>query len=141
MLPRILIAAIVLAVCPLTAATAQKSAYCRGFEEGFRAIKGDLPLVPMCPLEPITPLGSTPFREEIKDGTAAGNKAGGRRSGGGSGRPSANDPGFCDGFAEGYKTVKGNMALVPICPLEPLTPLGSTAFREGIKAGMKKAGG
>ena len=138
MIPRILLAAIVLAVCPLNAATAQKGAYCRGFEEGVRAIKGDMP---MCPLEPITPLRSTPFREGIKDGTAAGNKAGGRRSSSGSGRASANDPGFCDGFAEGYKTVKGNMSLVPICPLEPPTPLGSTAFREGIKAGLKKAGG
>lgn len=141
MLPRILIAAFVLVVCPFTEAAAQKSAYCRGFEEGFRAIKGDMPLVPMCPLEPLTPLGSTPFREGIKDGTAAANKAGGRRSGGGSGRESTSGPSFCDGFAEGYKTVKGNMALVPLCPLEPLTPLGSTAFREGIKAGMRKAGG
>lgn len=46
---------------------------------------------------------------------------------------------FCDGFEEGYKTVKGEMVLVPLCPLEPLTPLGSTPFREGLKAGMKKA--
>lgn len=46
---------------------------------------------------------------------------------------------FCQGFEEGYKTVKGDMILVPLCPLEPLTPLGSTPFREGIKAGMKAA--
>lgn len=46
---------------------------------------------------------------------------------------------FCSGFAEGYKTVKGDMALVPLCPLEPLTPLGSTPFREGIKAGIRAA--
>jgi hypothetical protein len=46
---------------------------------------------------------------------------------------------FCRGFELGYKTVKGNMVLVPLCPLEPLTPLGSTAFQEGIKAGMQVA--
>jgi hypothetical protein len=43
---------------------------------------------------------------------------------------------FCAGFAEGYKSIKGNMVLVPLCPLAPLTPLGSTPFREGIKAGI-----
>ena len=47
---------------------------------------------------------------------------------------------FCEGFAVGYKTIKGNMVLVPLCPLEPLTPLGSTPFQEGLKAGMKAAG-
>ena len=46
---------------------------------------------------------------------------------------------FCAGFEEGYKTVKGDMVLVPLCPLAPLTPLGSTDFREGIKAGIKAA--
>ncbi len=44
---------------------------------------------------------------------------------------------FCAGFAEGFKAVKGNMALLPLCPLAPLTPLGSTPYREGLKAGMK----
>lgn len=46
---------------------------------------------------------------------------------------------FCAGFEEGYKTIKGDMVLVPLCPLAPLTPLGSTAFREGLKAGMSAA--
>lgn len=46
---------------------------------------------------------------------------------------------FCAGFAEGYKTVKGNNALVPICPVPPITPIGSTDYREGIKAGMSAA--
>ena len=46
---------------------------------------------------------------------------------------------FCEGFKEGYKAIKGDMALVPLCPLAPLTPIGSTDFREGIKAGMKAA--
>ena len=46
---------------------------------------------------------------------------------------------FCAGFEQGYKTVKGNMVLVPLCPLEPLTPLGSTPFQEGIKAGIAAA--
>jgi hypothetical protein len=46
---------------------------------------------------------------------------------------------FCAGFSEGYKSVKGDMVLVPLCPLAPLTPLGSTDFREGIKAGILAA--
>ncbi len=46
---------------------------------------------------------------------------------------------FCAGFKEGYKTVKGDMVLVPLCPLAPLTPLDSTDFREGIKAGIRAA--
>jgi hypothetical protein len=48
---------------------------------------------------------------------------------------------FCAGFEEGYKTIKGDMVLVPLCPLAPLTPLGSTDYREGLKAGMRAAGG
>ena len=46
---------------------------------------------------------------------------------------------FCAGFAEGYKTVKGDMVIVPICPIAPITPIGSTDFREGIKAGIRSA--
>jgi len=46
---------------------------------------------------------------------------------------------FCAGFEEGYKTVKGNLVIVPICPIAPITPIGSTDFREGIKAGIRAA--
>ena len=46
---------------------------------------------------------------------------------------------FCDGFEEGYKTIKGDMVIVPICPIEPITPINSTEFREGIKAGIRAA--
>jgi hypothetical protein len=46
---------------------------------------------------------------------------------------------FCAGFEEGYKTVKGDMVIVPICPIAPITPIGSTDFREGIKAGIRAA--
>ena len=48
---------------------------------------------------------------------------------------------FCAGFEEGYKSVKGEMVMVPMCPMAPMTPIGSTDFREGLKAGMKKANG
>lgn len=48
---------------------------------------------------------------------------------------------FCTGFAEGYRLVAGGNALVPLCPLEPLTPLGSTPFREGLREGMRAARG
>ena len=46
---------------------------------------------------------------------------------------------FCAGFAEGYKSIKGNIALVPICPVKPVKPVNSTDFCEGIKAGMRAA--
>ena len=47
---------------------------------------------------------------------------------------------FRAGFKEGYRTVKGNLALLPLYPLTPLVPIGSTPFREGIKAGIRAAG-
>lgn len=46
---------------------------------------------------------------------------------------------FCQGFEIGYKTVKGNNVIVPICPIPPITPIGSTAYQEGIKAGIHTA--
>jgi hypothetical protein len=46
---------------------------------------------------------------------------------------------FCDGFVEGYKSLAGNSAFVPMCPFEPLTPFNSTPFREGMKAGIAAA--
>jgi hypothetical protein len=46
---------------------------------------------------------------------------------------------FCDGFREGYLSVKGNNAMVPMCPMETMTPMGSTPFRAGIKAGIRAA--
>ena len=46
---------------------------------------------------------------------------------------------FCAGFTEGYKSIKGDMVIVPICPMAPITPIGSTDFREGVKAGIKAA--
>lgn len=46
---------------------------------------------------------------------------------------------FCHGFSEGYKSIKGNMMMVPMCPMKPITPIGSTDFREGIKAGIAAA--
>lgn len=46
---------------------------------------------------------------------------------------------FCAGFEEGFRSIKGNMAILPICPIAPITPIGSTPFREGIKAGIAVA--
>ncbi|MGG4610784.1 MULTISPECIES: hypothetical protein [Enterobacterales] len=46
---------------------------------------------------------------------------------------------FADGFREGFRSIAGNMALMPLIPLAPLTPLGSTPYREGIKAGIAAA--
>ena len=46
---------------------------------------------------------------------------------------------FCAGFTEGYRSVKGDVVMVPMCPMAPMTPMGSTPFREGIKAGITAA--
>ncbi|MEK7241109.1 MAG: hypothetical protein AAB224_11040 [Gemmatimonadota bacterium] len=115
----------------------QSGHFCDGFEEGWKTVKGELAVVPVCPVEPVTPVGSTPYREGIKSGIRAGQRAGGGNTGGGSSRESGED--FCDGFAVGWKTIKGDLAIVPICPIAPITPIGSTPYREGIKAGMAKA--
>lgn len=48
---------------------------------------------------------------------------------------------FKAGFEEGYRAIKGNNAVLPVYPVQPVTPVGSTPFREGIKAGIKAAGG
>ena len=47
---------------------------------------------------------------------------------------------FCRGFEMGYKTIKGNMVIVPVCPVAPVTPVNSTPYQEGIKAGIRAAG-
>lgn len=49
------------------------------------------------------------------------------------------DSEFCADFEMGYKTVKGNMVIVPICPIAPITPIGSTPYQEGLKAGIEQA--
>ena len=122
---------------PPSEAYAQNSSFCRGFSEGWKTLKGELAIVPICPIEPITPIGSTPYREGIKAGMRAAREAGGGNTGGASSRNDQRD--FCRGFALGWKTVKGDLSIVPICPIAPITPIGSTPYREGIKAGVEKA--
>ena len=46
---------------------------------------------------------------------------------------------FCKGFDVGYKSIKGDLAIVPICPIEPITPIGSNPYREGILKGQEVA--
>jgi hypothetical protein len=137
MKPLVLVFVALFLAAPLSEAHAQKSAFCRGFSEGWKTAKGELALVPLCPLEPITPIGSTPYREGIKAGLRSAQRRGGGNTGGPISR--IDQRGFCRGFAVGWKTVKGNLSLVPLCPIAPITPLGSTPYREGLKAGMEKA--
>ena len=63
--------AVLLALLGQPAMAGDQDEFCAGFEEGYKAIKGDMVLVPLCPLAPLTPLGSTPFREGLKAGMAA----------------------------------------------------------------------
>ena len=46
---------------------------------------------------------------------------------------------YCEGFSEGYKAIKGDTAAAPWCPPMPPIPPGGTAYREGIRAGIKMA--
>lgn len=132
---------IALLLLPVAVASGQRpSAFCRGFEEGWKTIRGELAFAPICPIEPITPIGSTPFREGIKSGMDAGRRSRGGNSGSATSQVVRNEQrDFCNGFSEGWKAVKGDLAIVPICPIAPITPIGSTAYREGLKAGMARA--
>jgi hypothetical protein len=118
-------------------ADVQPDGFCQGFEEGWKTLKGELAIVPICPIEPITPIGSTSYREGIKAGMRAAQNARGGNTGGTSSQDSSE--GFCDGYSVGWKTVKGDLSIVPICPIAPITPIGSTGYREGIKAGVARA--
>lgn len=124
-------------VMPLSHSEVQPDGFCRGFEEGWKTLKGELAIVPICPIEPVTPIGSTSYREGIKAGMRAAQNARGGNTGGASSRDSGED--FCDGFSVGWKTVKGDLSIEPICPVAPITPIGSTGYREGIKAGVARA--
>ena len=134
------VALIAIVVLPLGAGAQRASDFCRGFDEGWKTIRGELAIPPICPVEPVTPIGSNSYREGLKAGTAAGERAAGRNTGGASTRSSRDEQrDFCNGFEEGWRTVKGDLAIVPICPIAPIPPIGSTPYREGIKAGMARA--
>jgi hypothetical protein len=49
----------------------------------------------------------------------------------------AGDAEFKKGFEEGYRIEKDDLVIVPVTPIRPITPIGSTDYREGIKAGMR----
>jgi hypothetical protein len=70
---RKLVSLVILALLTATIAQANQQDFCAGFEQGYKAIKGNMVLVPLCPLAPLTPLGSTDFQEGIKAGMAAAN--------------------------------------------------------------------
>ena len=127
---------VLLFIVTTPAAAQSKDTFCNGFSEGFKAIKGNLVIVPICPIAPITPIGSTPYREGLKAGMDEGRKSGSAVVGGSAPQSSAT---FCDGYSEGWKAVKGELVIVPICPIPPITPIGSTPYREGLNAGMAKA--
>lgn len=133
-------ALVALVLLPAIASAQRTGDFCRGFEEGWKTIRGELAITPICPIEPVTPIGSNSFREGIKAGMEAGRRSGGRNTGGAPATGSRDEQrDFCNGFSEGWKSVKGDLAIVPICPIPPITPIGSTAYREGLKAGMARA--
>lgn len=47
---------------------------------------------------------------------------------------------FCAGYSEGYKAIKGDSASVPWCPPNSIIPPGGSAYRQGIRAGIRAAG-
>lgn len=52
---------------------------------------------------------------------------------------SAGQEEFCDGFKKGYRYVKGDTAIIPVCPVKPVKKVESTDFEEGLKAGIQAA--
>lgn len=50
------------------------------------------------------------------------------------------DDDFDAGYFVGWQLVYGTLAPKPLTTIAPLTPLGSTPFLEGIKAGIEAAG-
>ena len=50
------------------------------------------------------------------------------------------DTDFAEGFRQGYRMVRGGKAYIPYLPPQPPIPPQSTAFREGVKLGIGKAG-
>ena len=55
-------------------AMADQDGFDAGYNEGYKAIRGDMVLTPLTPLAPLTPLNSTDFREGIKQGYEDGQK-------------------------------------------------------------------
>lgn len=46
---------------------------------------------------------------------------------------------FCEGFESGFKSVKGEFAFPPLCPLKPLTTTGKTDYQLGKQIGARTA--
>lgn len=126
-----------LALCLASPALGQRSEFCEGFKDGWDSARGGS-IVPTCPVPPVTPVGSTAYREGLKRGAAEARERG-RGSGTVTGSRREEQRDFCSGFREGYKAVKGNLAVVPVCPVPPITPVGSTAYGEGVRRGMAEA--
>jgi hypothetical protein len=46
--------------------------------------------------------------------------------------------GFSDGYCEGWKDVKGQMAICPITPVAPIPKINQNTYKGGYNAGFKK---
>lgn len=53
---------------------ANQDQFCAGYNEGYKAIKGNNAYVGYCPYGGYTPYGSTAYREGLKRGMAAASK-------------------------------------------------------------------
>lgn len=45
---------------------------------------------------------------------------------------------FCEGFEKGYKSVKGTVVVVPVCPVAPVPGPDSDYYLEGVKKGAEE---
>ena len=57
-------------------ALADQADFDSGYEEGYKAVAGDMVLVPLTPLAPLTPLDSNDYREGILHGVEDAEKDG-----------------------------------------------------------------
>lgn len=46
---------------------------------------------------------------------------------------------FCEGFKAGYQLKAGDNAIVPMCPIGKLPPIGSSPYAQGMREGQTRA--
>ena len=46
---------------------------------------------------------------------------------------------YCEGFEQGFYSITNGLGKPPQCPAKPQIPTGSTAYNEGMKAGVATA--
>ncbi len=46
------------------------------------------------------------------------------------------DNDYREGFVQGYRAVRGSTVIIPVIPVQPVTKVGQTPFRMGLRNGI-----